>query len=53
MFAEDPVAVAFASSSCADSTSALNNPTVPFAEILSPSVNTSVATSSPVATYFT
>ena len=53
MFAEEPVAVASDASSCADSTSAPKLPTIPSAEISSPSVNTVEVTSSPVATYFT
>ena len=40
MFAEEPIAVAFEASSCAESIPEANAPTVPSADIFSPLLNT-------------
>ena len=53
MFAEEPVAVAFAVSNVADAMSTPKEPTVPFAEMFSPSAKTVVTPSVPVRIYFT
>ena len=53
MFAEEPVAVASEASKVAESTPEPKEPTVPFAEMFSPSENTVVSLSVPVLIYFT